>query len=91
MIGRREALISLVVFLIIAIVVDLTSRSVNGLWPAAAAFVLGWILIWRTGEETVSRFTGPEHHEPWLQATGWFFIFAGSVGLALSLLPLFTT
>jgi hypothetical protein len=87
--GRlRRPLVSLALFLGVAVAVDWISEPVRGLWPAALLIVLGWFFIRRTEQEMAPTFTGPERHRPWLQATGWFFVVAGLLGIALSLLPL---
>jgi hypothetical protein len=71
-----------------AIVVDGTSEAVRGLWLAVLLIALGWLFIQRTKQEMVPTFTGPEHHRPWLEATGWFFVGVGLLGVVASLLPL---
>jgi hypothetical protein len=72
----------------VAVAVDLFSAAVRGLWPAALLVAVGWLFIWRTTQEMSPTFAGPERHRPWLQATGWFFIGCGLLGILLSLLPL---
>jgi len=72
----------------LAVAIDWISDVVRGLWPFALLIVLGWLCVWRTEQEMVQTFAGPERHRPWLQATGWFFIVAGLLGMLLSLLVL---
>jgi hypothetical protein len=71
-----------------AVVVDLISEAVRGLWPSALLVVVGWLFLWRTRQEMTPTFKGPERHRPWLLTTGRFFIGAGLLGMLLSLLPL---
>lgn len=84
----QRTLVGIVALAAVAVAIDLTSGAVRGLWPAALLVVVGWLFIWRTAQEMEPTFTGPERHRPWLQATGWFFIGAGMLGILLSLLPL---
>jgi hypothetical protein len=86
--GRRGQLIGLTILVTTAVVIDWISDTVRGLWPPAALIVVGWLFIGRTSQEMESTFAGPEHHRPWLQATGYFFIGAGLLGILLSLLAL---
>lgn len=74
--------------LVIAFVIDWISAAVRGLWPSVLFIALGWLLMQRTAQEMEPTFSGPEPHRPWLQATGWFFIGAGVLGMVLSLLSL---
>jgi hypothetical protein len=85
---RRVQLIGLSIVVITAVVIDWISETVRGLWLFAILIVVGWLFIWRTFQEMESTFAGPEHHRPWLQATGYFFIGAGLLGILLSLLAL---
>jgi hypothetical protein len=71
-----------------AVIVDLGSETVRGLWPSALLIAVGWLFAWRTAQEMTPSFSGPERHRPWLQATSWFFVGAGLLGMLLSLLPL---
>jgi len=86
--GRRAQLVGLALLVTVAVVVDWLSAQVRGLWPAALLIVVGWLFAWRTAQEMEPTFDGPERHRPWLQATGYFFIVAGLLGMLLSLLPL---
>ncbi len=80
--------IAVVLLVTISFIVDRISESIRGLWPSALLIAVGWLFIWRTEQDLEPTFTGPERHRPWLQATGWFFIGAGLLGMLLSLLPL---
>ena len=80
--------IAVALLVTISFVVDWISEGVRGLWPSALLVAMGWLFIWRTEHDLEPTFTGPERHRPWLQATGWFFIGAGVLGMLLSLLPL---
>jgi hypothetical protein len=71
-----------------AAVADWISDAVRGLWPSVLMVVLGWFFMQRTEQEMEPTFSGPELHRPWLQATAWFFIAAGLLGMLMSLLPL---
>ena len=84
----QRALIGVVTLVAVAVAIDLISNTMRGLWPSALLVAVGWILIWRTEQEMAPTFTGPERHRHWLQATGWFFIGSGLLGIVLSLLPL---
>ena len=86
--GKRAQLVGLALLVAVAVAVDWLSAQVRGLWPAALLIVVGWLFTWRTAQEMEPTFTGPERHRPWLQATGYFFIAAGLLGMLLSLLPL---
>jgi hypothetical protein len=88
MAGLRRLRVGLALLVASAVAIDWVSAAVRGLWPFALLIVLGWLCIWRTEQEMVQTFTGPERHRPWLQATGWFFIVAGLLGLLTSLLAL---
>jgi hypothetical protein len=81
-------LVGVVALVVVAVAVDMISRTVRGLWPSALLVAVGWLFIWRTAQEMAPTFTGPERHRPWLQASGWFFIAAGLLGMLLSLLSL---
>jgi hypothetical protein len=85
---RRVQLVGLAMLVVVAVAVDWLSAQVRGLWPSALLIVVGWLFIWRTAQEMEPTFTGPERHRPWLQATGYFFLGAGLLGMLLSLLPL---
>jgi hypothetical protein len=84
----RGQLVGLTLLVVVAVAVDWMSEAVRGLWPSALLIVVGWLFFWRTAQEMEPTFAGPERHRPWLQATGWFFIGAGLLGILLSLLPL---
>jgi hypothetical protein len=71
---------------LVALAIDLSNRAVRGLWPAALSLAVGILFLWRTQEEVSERFEGPQRHRRWLEATAWFFIVAGLVGMLLSLL-----
>ncbi len=86
--ARRE-LAGLMLLIAVAVAVDWASEAVRGLWPSALLILIGWLFLWRTEQEMTPTFAGPEHHRPWLQATGRFFIGAGLLGILLALLPLF--
>jgi len=83
--GRQWIGLALLVAVATAIAVDWLIESVKGLGPAAVLIAVGWLLILRTEQDLTPAFTGPERHLPWLQATGWFFIGAGLLGVLLSL------
>jgi hypothetical protein len=82
----QRTLAGVVTLVAVAVAIDLVSSAVRGLWPSALLVALGWLFIWRTGQEVAPSFTGPERHRPWLQTTGWFFVGAGLLGILLSLL-----
>lgn len=84
----RGQLVGLLLLAAIAIAMDWISAAVRGLGLSALLVVVGWLFFWRTAQEMQPTFAGPEHHRPWLQATGWFFMAAGLLGIVLSLLPL---
>lgn len=84
----KYAPIGVATLVVIAVIVDLGSQTVQGLWPSALLVAVGWLFAWRTAQEMTPTFGGPEHHRPWLQATGWFFVGAGLLGMVLSLLSL---
>ena len=79
----QSALVGLALLAVIAI--DWFSEALGGLWPPALLIAVGWLFIWRTAQEMEPTFAGPERHRPWLQATGWFFVGAGLLGILLSL------
>jgi hypothetical protein len=85
MIGRRGQAVGLTLLVASAVAVDWLSEAVRGLWPASLLIAVGWLFNWRTEQEMAPTFTGPERHRLWLQATGWFFIGAGFLGMLLSL------
>ena len=74
------------VALAIAVAIDWLVEPIRGLGPAALLIAVGWLFILRTERDVTPSFTGPERHLPWLQATGWFLIGAGLLGVLLSLL-----
>lgn len=86
MTGRQRFGPVLLVAVATAIAIDWLFESVRGLWPAALLIAVGWLFILRTEQEMTPAFSGPERHLPWLQATGWFFIGAGLLGVFFSLL-----
>ena len=88
MTGPQRRLVGLALLVAFAVLIDWISDVVRGLWPFALLIALGALCIWRTEQEMVPAFTGPERHRPWLQATGWFLIVAGLLGMLLSLLSL---
>jgi hypothetical protein len=86
--GRRSELIGLLLSVVLAVALDWFSPTVRGLWPGAVAILLGWLLLHRTQQELAPDFSGPQRHEPWLRATGWFLIISGLFNIVLSLLAL---
>jgi hypothetical protein len=88
MIRTRQVLVAWALLVTVAAVVDWLSEPVRGLWPPALMVGLGWLLFRRTAQEMAPTFAGPERHRPWLQATAWFFVAAGLLGMLSSLLSL---
>lgn len=84
----RGQLVGLTLLVVAAVAVDWMSEAVRGLWPSTLLIVVGWLFFWRTAQEMEPTFAGPEQYRPWLQATSWFFIGAGLLGIFLSLLTL---
>lgn len=84
--GKKRIGLALAFAVAIAVAVDWLLESVRGLGLAALLIIVGWLLILRTEQDLTPSFAGPERHLPWLQATGWFLVGTGLLGVFLSLL-----